>query len=164
MIDQILIVVILGVVGWFVTTTFGLLGVDIQNCEPLGESVWSFACVGTRIGLAVFAVAFFPIYFIFLWTLSGQTVGDAILGIRVVRMDGRPMTIPRSILRFIGYLICFITLGIGFALMLVDNQRQGLHDMLAGTCVIYAWRGEQNTETVERLQSWLARRKAKRAT
>lgn len=163
-IDQVLIVVTLGVVAWFITTTYGLFNIDIHNCEASYRSIWYVACEGARIGLAIFAVVFSPIYLIFFWTLSGQTIGDAILGIRVVRLDGKPMTIPRGIRRFIGYLVCFITLGIGFALMLIDNQRQGLHDLIAGTCVIYAWRGEQNTETVERLQSWMARRKAKRAT
>ncbi|TAH48324.1 MAG: RDD family protein [Chloroflexota bacterium] len=158
-IDQVLIVVTLGVVAWFVTTTYGLFNIDLQNCEASSGSIWYYACVGARFGLGIFAVAFSPIYFIFFWTLSGQTIGDAILGIRVVRLDGKPMTIPRSIRRFIGYLVCFITLGIGFLLMLIDDQRQGLHDMLAGTCVIYAWRGEQDTQTVARLQNWMTERR-----
>lgn len=158
-IDQVLIVVTLGVVAWFVTTTYGLFNIDIQNCEASSGSIWYYACVGARFGLGIFAVAFFPIYFVFFWTLSGQTIGDAILGIRVVRLDGKPMTIPRSIRRFIGFLLCFITLGIGFLLMLIDNQRQGLHDTIARTCVIYAWRGEQDTQTVARLQNWMAKRR-----
>lgn len=158
-IDIAIIVVTLAITSWLVTTSFGLLGVDVQQCSGSLSSLGDILCIGTRIGLALFALLIMPVYMIFFWTVSGQTIGNAIFGIRVVRTDGKPMTIPRSIRRFLGYILCFLTLGIGFALMLVDNQRQGLHDTLAGTCVIYSWRGEQNIETIERVTAWMNRKK-----
>jgi len=158
-IDVALLVVIVAVTSWLVTASFGLLGITVQDCPANVNSLSALLCYGTRFGLAAFALLISPLYFIFFWTVSGQTIGNAVLGVRVVRMDGKPMTILRSIRRYIGYLICFLTLGLGFALMLVDDQRQGLHDTLARTCVIYSWRGEQNIQTIERLQHWMAKRK-----
>lgn len=162
-IDIVIIVITLAIVSWLVTASFELLRINVQNCPERINSLGDIVCYGTRIGLALYALLILPIYFIFFWTVSGQTIGDAILGIRVVRTDGKPMTIPRSIRRFIGYIICFLTLGLGFALILIDNQRQGLHDTFARTYVIYAWRGEQKTETIARVQAWMNRRKHKRA-
>lgn len=161
-IDQVIIVLTLALSAWLVTTSFAMLGIPVQNCPENINSLSALVCQGTRFGLAAFAVLISPVYFIFFWTVSGQTIGNAVLGIRVVRTDGKPMTIPRSIRRYIGYLICFLTFGIGFALVLVDNQRQGLHDTFAGTCVIYTWRGQQNVEAIERVQAWINRRKHKK--
>lgn len=158
-IDVVIIVLTLALTSWLVTTSFGLLGINVSNCPDNVNSLRDVVCYGTRFGLAAFAILITPVYMVFFWTASGQTIGDAAFGIRVVRMDGKPMTVPRSIRRFIGYILCFLTLGIGFALMLVDNQRQGLHDSFAGTCVIYAWRGEQNVDTIDRVQKWMNRKK-----
>jgi uncharacterized RDD family membrane protein YckC len=39
----------------------------------------------------------------------------------------------------IGYLLGFVSLGFGFLWILVSDRRQGWHDLLAGTYVIYTW-------------------------
>jgi uncharacterized RDD family membrane protein YckC len=157
--DQIILIVTIALVTWLVSSTFQLFGITISNCsEGLGP-ISFLACQGTRYALILLTLLASPVYFVFFWTINGQTLGDALLGIRVVRTDGKPMTVLRSIRRFIGYLVCYVTLGIGFLLIFVDNERQGLHDHLAGTCVIYAWRGEQNMDTIARVQAWFARRK-----
>ena len=158
-IDQIILVVTVALTSWLVVTSFGLFGIQVDNCPAVANSLSGYVCYGTRIGLGLFALFIAPVYMVFFWTVSGQTIGDAVLGIRVVRKDGKPMSVPRGIRRFLGYILCFFTLGIGFALMLVDNQRQGLHDTIAGTVVIYAWRGQQNVETIERVQTWMNRKK-----
>ena len=42
----------------------------------------------------------------------------------------------RSILRFVGYWICWITLFIGFFWVGFDSRKQGWHDKIAGTVVV----------------------------
>lgn len=158
--DLLLIAVILAMTSWLVNASLALVGVDLEACAPyvFPGSLSSFVCNATRVGLAVYAVAFTPVYGLFFWTLGGQTPGMNVMGIRVVRTDGRPMTLGRSVRRALGFALCLLTLGIGFLLMLVNDRRQGLHDKLAGTCVIYAWRGEQNVATIERVRRWMERR------
>ncbi|RIK14522.1 MAG: hypothetical protein DCC52_19595 [Chloroflexi bacterium] len=146
MIDVTLLVVTLALTTWLVTTSFELFGINVETCAADITSLSALLCHGVRLGLAAFALLLLPVYKIF-------------FGVRVVRADGKPMTIPRSIKRFLGFLLCFLTFGVGFALILIDNQRQGLHDTIARTYVIYAWRGEQNLTSVARMQAWLDRKK-----
>lgn len=75
-------------------------------------------------------------YFIGLWAWRGQTLGQMAAHIKVVRQDGKPMDLGTSVLRFIGYVVCVLTLGIGFLMIAFDEQKRGLHDRLAGTYVI----------------------------
>ena len=82
------------------------------------------------VGLVVVA------YFIGLWAWRGQTLGQMAGHIKVVRQDGNPMDLATAVLRFIGYVVCVLTLGIGFLMITWDKQKRGLHDRLAGTYVV----------------------------
>ena len=75
-------------------------------------------------------------YFIGLWAWRGQTLGQMAAHVKVVRQDGKPMDLGTAVLRFIGYVVCVLTLGIGFLMITWDKQKRGLHDRLAGTYVI----------------------------
>jgi uncharacterized RDD family membrane protein YckC len=89
--------------------------------------------------MALFSTFFGFIYFIFFWVISGFTPGKALLGLRVVRTDGRPVNLGRAVLRLIAYLIAALPLFLGFIWILFDNRRQGWHDKIARTYVIYMW-------------------------
>jgi uncharacterized RDD family membrane protein YckC len=77
------------------------------------------------------------IYFVFFWTFVGYTPGKALLGLRIVRQDGRPISVGRAILRYLGYWVSAIPLFLGFIWILFDRQHEGWHDKLANTHVIY---------------------------
>jgi uncharacterized RDD family membrane protein YckC len=86
------------------------------------------------------AYAALPIVFILycavFWAMLERTPGMALLGIRVVRKDGaRPGTL-RSFIRAACYALSAILL-IGFAWSAIDRRRQGFHDKIAGTVVVY---------------------------
>lgn len=163
LIDLFLIAVTLAVSTWLISSTIGLVGIDVQDCPDVlhNTDLVGIVCVSTRIGLAIYAAFFTPLYALFFWTFGGQTLGMGVMGIRVVRTDGKALTIMNSLRRILGFALCVFTLGIGFMKILIDNQREGLHDSLAGTYVIYAWRGEQNTAAIEHIRTWMARRKKK---
>lgn len=78
-------------------------------------------------------------YFIFFWALAGQTPGKGFMGIEVVRLDRRELTIRRAALRLLGYAASSFLL-LGFLWVLIDPRRQALHDKLAGTVVLYVGR------------------------
>ncbi len=78
------------------------------------------------------------IYYIGFWTWRGQTLGQMVIKNQVVRVDGKPVDLRTATLRFLGYILCFLTLGIGFLMILWDDQKQGLHDKIAKTYVIRA--------------------------
>lgn len=76
------------------------------------------------------------LYFIILWTFGGRTLGNFIMGIRVLYHDGRQAGVLTAIIRYIGYLIAFLPFGLGFLWIIWDKKKQGWHDKLAKTIVI----------------------------
>jgi len=66
----------------------------------------------------------------------GATPGKMIFGLRVVRPDGGPISLGRAIGRYFAKMLSAIILGIGYIMAAFDNEKRGLHDILADTRVI----------------------------
>ena len=100
---------------------------------------------GTRFA-AIFFFAFLYLYFIFFFTTTGQTVGKAIMGLRVVTTDGRRMGVRRSFIRTVCYTLSLAPFGLGFLWVLGEDRRRAWHDKIAHTYVLYVWdaRYEEN--------------------
>ena len=67
---------------------------------------------------------------------KGQTVGKRMLKIRVVRLDGEPITWWTAFERAGGYAAGFATGLLGFAQVYWDANRQAIHDRIVGTVVV----------------------------
>ncbi|HSM59145.1 MAG TPA: RDD family protein [Longimicrobiales bacterium] len=67
---------------------------------------------------------------------QGRTVGKRILGIRVLRLDGEPITWWTAFERAGGYAAGFATGLLGFAQIYWDANRQAIHDRIVGTVVV----------------------------
>jgi uncharacterized RDD family membrane protein YckC len=105
--------------------------------------------------LAIFQLVFGVLYFTLFWVLVGQTPGKMLMGVRVVRTNGEPVTFGVALRRWIGYYISAI-LFLGFFWVLLDARRQGWHDKIGNTYVIYAWKATLPPRLValrERLRS-----------
>ena len=76
-------------------------------------------------------------YFVAFWTLTGQTAGMRVMHLTVADATGRRPRLARAVIRLVGMWLAAIPLMAGFALILFDGRRQGLHDKLAGTIVRY---------------------------
>jgi uncharacterized RDD family membrane protein YckC len=96
---------------------------------------WSRANIAVVICYAVWE--FF--YFGYSWAASGKTFGMAVLGIRVVSVDGSPLRPRRAAVRALVFPVSFLFFGAGFLGILVQRQHRALHDLIAGSAVIYAW-------------------------
>ena len=70
---------------------------------------------------------------------TGRTIGTTMLGLMVVRTDGSRVDVRRAALRTLMFPLSFVLFGIGFVIGLVRRDRCELHDLIAGTGVIYAW-------------------------
>ena len=129
-IDIAIVAISLMFLGWLLNSVLVIFNMeDITGAARISKIVWSSA----------FALLYSAAYFIFFWTLAGQTPGKMLMGLRVVTTDGQALSLVRSVRRFIGYIVSILALWIGFLWILVDNRRQGWHDRIAGTLVIYAW-------------------------
>lgn len=167
-IDQVILYLAIVSITWLTTNALDLIGLDIQNCPPpSGQGVTSAlfgnVCIITRT-LVVAAAALAPsLYFIVLWWLAGQTIGDGIVGVRVMQTTGHGLSLLRAALRLLGYLVCILSLGLGFLWVLIDTRRQGWHDKLANTVVVYAWEARQDDDFVRRMKFRLRNRRPRRA-
>ena len=79
------------------------------------------------------------IYFAYSWAASGKTFGMAVFGVRVVRPDGTDATWRQAVVRTLALPLSFLLLGLGFLGILVGDKRRALHDVIAGTAVVYSW-------------------------
>lgn len=77
-------------------------------------------------------------YFVLFWTLTGETPGMRLMALRVIDRDGGPLGFGQALLRLVGAILAAIPFFAGYLLILVDDRRRGLHDMIAGTTVVYA--------------------------
>ena len=75
------------------------------------------------------------LYFVVFWTLTGQTPGDRLMGIRVLSTTTDRIRIRQAFRRFGAMLLAALPLGAGFLPVLFDDQRRGLHDRIAKTVV-----------------------------
>jgi uncharacterized RDD family membrane protein YckC len=98
------------------------------------------------------------VYFVGSWTLTGQTAGMRVMSIRVAGKDGGRLSIWRAVVRAAGMVLAAIPLFAGYLLILVNDRRRGLQDLLAGSVVVF--RSEQDTEWGGPLQRGLRRERA----
>ena len=110
---------------------FKLTGLVTYIKTILENSTYQIGIGAVLITLLVIA------YYTFFWTLVGFTPGKALLGLKVVRKNGARISFGRSLLRFFSYWISAIPLFLGFFWVLWDPKRQGWHDKIAGTQVMY---------------------------
>jgi hypothetical protein len=116
--------------------------VDIARARPGGFWIRVLASIidSIIIGPFSFVDGGLVVGFLYSWiahAIWGKTVGKAALGLRVVDVYGRPIGWGCSFFRTFMELVNILTLGIGYLMAAVDDQKRGLHDHAAGTRVVY---------------------------
>jgi len=99
--------------------------------------------------LAIFGLTWgYYIFFELIW--NGQTPGKRWAGLRVIRIDGTPITVVDSLIRNLVRVIDFMPLyyAVGLVTMFLDAQSRRLGDLAAGTLVIK----EQRHVTLQSIQ------------
>jgi uncharacterized RDD family membrane protein YckC len=86
---------------------------------------------GTLAGAGWFV--FVGAYFVLFWT-SGRTPAMRFVGLRVADAHGRPPSALRATARFVVLLLATL---ISVVPILFERRRRGLHDLVAGTTVLY---------------------------
>lgn len=90
------------------------------------------------------------LYFVTFNGLVGGTPGKLMLGLRVLRANGEPLTLKRAFLRHCGEVLTGFSLGLGFVVVAFTPEKRALHDLLADTRVVF-WRpvGRLNHSSAE---------------
>ena len=99
--------------------------------------VCSIIGIPTHNGLLLILAAYGAV----MWKLRGTTIGGIVCGLRVARLDGRPIDWPTAVTRALGSFLSLFVAGLGFIWVVFDPERQSWHDKIAGTVIVHAPRG-----------------------
>lgn len=89
-------------------------------------------------------------YFTILTSLTqGQTLGKKLLGMRVIRLDGRYLTLWDAFGRYGGYGAGIATGLLGFLQIFWDPNRQPIHDKISSTVVVLSDRQAKQVDLTE---------------
>ena len=79
-------------------------------------------------------------YYVYFWSSNGpwpgQTIGNKLLNIKVIRTNGSDLTISQALIRYVGLFISVLVVFIGVIWAAFDPNKQGWHDKIADTYVI----------------------------
>src|SRR2546428_14019352 len=119
----------------FLITLIAIMGFTFVVTAASRRSV-----VGSNTDLLIvggLTLLLFLLNFVVLAGIGGQTAGMRILGIYIVRVDGKPFSMKQALLRhLVGYPLSTAAFFLGFLWMLWDPRQQGWHDKLARTIVV----------------------------
>jgi uncharacterized RDD family membrane protein YckC len=146
LVDLVFIAVGISLTGTMISAIVNLLGLQTFYTDLVGI----IAFLGATINGFIIVIG----YLLLFWLLTGQTPGMLIFGLRVVSKDGGRVTFWRAVGRIIGYVFSIAIFFLGFLWILWDDRRQGWHDKLGGTFVVYAWPAQPDeTFLQEQIQS-----------
>lgn len=136
-------------IAWFFLSIAGYNSNDIADAP---DKLFSEAPKWTIALMIIVLFLVFAGYFIvFEWLWNGQTPGKRLMKLRVIREDGRPLTlweaIARNLLRICDAVPGFIlpVYSIGLIVIFLSNRDQRVGDIFAGTVVVREREGEAPT-------------------
>ncbi len=105
------------------------------EAQVRNPSLWRMArAAANDLGITIGWVGLYFTLFLAWW--GGRTPGKYLLGIRVVRLSGEPLSLWFAFERFGGYAAGIATGLLGFVQLYWDPNRQAIHDRVARTVVI----------------------------
>lgn len=134
--------IILGFISFIVRMPFVMLfglGTNFGRLRDPGDFIAAFPALMGFMGLSMFlGIAIGLAYEVFFLSTRGATPGKMLLGLKVVRAGGGPLSPPLAAGRYFGVWLSYLTLLIGFIIAAFDPEKRALHDHICETRVIYA--------------------------
>ena len=134
--------IIIGVVSAIVRIPLGLAGLGVglglgRNPDP-NQVLAAVPAIMSLIGLSfLINLGLSLAYEVYFLTTKGATPGKMVLGLKVTRADGGPISAGLAVGRYFGKILSGIILWIGFIIAGFDQEKRALHDHLCGTRVVY---------------------------
>lgn len=147
----------LGLDLFVITSTFALIVAGTQFLVDLLFNT-TFELEGTWVAAGLILVYGF-VYFWLSQAVTGRTVSQALVGLKVIRTDGKALSPGAAAIRTVVLPFSFVLFGMGAAIALVDRQRRALHDLAARSTVVYDW-GDRPAALPAPLTRFLERRDA----
>ena len=136
--------IILWVATLIVRIPLGLLGLGGLGLAGLGrnadpaQALAALPAIMSLIGLSIFIqFALSLAYEVYFLSTRGATPGKMVLGLKVIRADGGPISAGLAVGRYFGKMLSGMILWIGFIIAGFDSEKRALHDHICGTRVVY---------------------------
>jgi len=139
-------------VGVFVPTSQASEAPEVMSGSPAGFWIRAGAFLIDAIFLALvatvveFVVGEIPkifsdgmlgiFYFSVCHGIWGQTLGKMLFKIKVVTVEGLPISMSTALLRSFATILSQLTLGIGYLMAGMRSDKRALHDLVVKTCVV----------------------------
>ncbi|HUK92840.1 MAG TPA: RDD family protein [Methanomicrobiales archaeon] len=123
---------------------------DLNSLNPSSLTLPDLGSVFASLMLAFLEVV--VVFLVIRWvyfaymesSLKQATFGKEALGLMVIDGEGHRISFARATGRWFGKLISWATFGIGFYLIGFTEKKQGLHDLIADTRVVYRNRFQES--------------------
>jgi uncharacterized RDD family membrane protein YckC len=80
-------------------------------------------------------------YCVAMWATKGTTIGGVICGLKLVRIDDRPVDWSVAVVRGLSAFLSLAVAGLGFIWVGFDDEKQSWHDKIAGTTIVKVPKG-----------------------
>jgi len=80
-------------------------------------------------------------YHVVMWAWRGTTIGGIVVGIKIIRPDGRPINFAVALVRALAGIFSAMVFFLGFFWAGWDREKQAWHDNIAGTIVVRVPKG-----------------------
>lgn len=120
--------IILGVILWILMKALGIELSFGGSPEALEAQMQKVQVLNLIVGI---------VFFIGAWIAMQTDPGKMLFGAVIVdaKTGAKPTTL-QFVLRYLGYIVSTIPLGLGFLWVAWDARKQGFHDKIAGTVVV----------------------------
>lgn len=97
------------------------------------------------------------VFCVVFWVHYGGTPGKMLLGCQVVNANTyEHLNYQQAVLRYTGYYVSFLTMYLGFLWVLWDAKKQGFHDKIANSVVLYNAETDRDDESQKTLQQLIS--------
>jgi len=128
--------VLLGIVGAMIRLPLmGVMGFGPRGIGSLAMVPMMVGLLGITTLLSVAIAVAYEVYFV---STRGATVGKMVMGLKIVRADGSPVSAGLAAGRYFAQWISAFIFMIGYIMAGFDEQKRALHDRICETRVIYA--------------------------
>jgi len=126
--------IIISVVNLILTVPLRLTAAFSMMSDPSTLFSAGLGMLGLSILISVALAVAYNAYFV---STRGATPGKMVLGLKIIRSDGGPVSVGRAIGRYFGQMVSGLILYIGFIIAGFDAEKRALHDYIVDTRVIY---------------------------
>jgi uncharacterized RDD family membrane protein YckC len=136
-IDWILLAIVGSIIRIPLTLVMGGVGLGLSRVQDPAAALAALPALAGVIGLSIlinFAVSF--IYEVYFVSSRGATPGKMVLGLKIVRADGGPVSMGLAAGRYFASILSGFTFMIGYIIAGFDDQKRSLHDRICDTRVI----------------------------